>query len=76
MDDAIVDKKGRILVPEEVRTKLGLRPETRLKVRTRGDEIVLSTTTRMDMTVAQGTEDRTVSVDVVKAYAWAGHPKY
>ncbi|MCL5671992.1 MAG: AbrB/MazE/SpoVT family DNA-binding domain-containing protein [Nitrososphaerota archaeon] len=74
MHDAIVDRKGRILVPEEVRAKLDVRPKTRLKVRTRGREIVLSAD--VDLTAAQGSEDRTVSVDVVKAYAGAGYRKY
>ena len=60
------------MVPEKVRAKPDTQPKTRLKVRTRGREIVLSAD--VDLT-AQGSENRTVPVDVVKAYAGAGYRK-
>jgi hypothetical protein len=36
MHDAVVDRKGRSLAPEEAEAKHDMGPRTRLKVRTRG----------------------------------------
>jgi len=38
---AIIDKYGRVLIPKEVREKLGLRPNTALDVIVKGDDIIL-----------------------------------
>jgi AbrB family looped-hinge helix DNA binding protein len=41
MGTASVDEKGRILIPKEMRTKLGLRPDRKLRVEQRGEEIII-----------------------------------
>jgi AbrB family looped-hinge helix DNA binding protein len=41
MGTATVDERGRIIIPKEIRMKLGLRPDRRLTVELRGDEIVV-----------------------------------
>lgn len=42
MGEAVIDERGRIVIPNEVRAKLHLRPEQRLKVSAKGQEIVLT----------------------------------
>ena len=42
MGEAVIDERGRIVIPNEVRVELKLRPEQRLKISTRGRELVLS----------------------------------
>lgn len=41
MGTTSVDERGRIIIPKEIRRKLDLRPDRRLKVELRGDEIVV-----------------------------------
>ena len=36
-----IDKYGRVLIPKEIREKMGLRPGATLHITVRGDEIVL-----------------------------------
>jgi len=36
-----IDKYGRVLIPKEVRNRMGLKPGTTLDIAVRGDEIVL-----------------------------------
>jgi AbrB family looped-hinge helix DNA binding protein len=40
--ESIIDERGRIVIPNEIREELNLRPEQKLKVTPRGREIVLS----------------------------------
>ena len=42
MGEAVIDERGRIVIPNEIRNELKLRPEQRLKITTRGEELVLS----------------------------------
>lgn len=42
MGEATIDERGRIVIPNEVRAKLHLRPEQRLRVTAKGQEIVLT----------------------------------
>ena len=42
MGEAAIDDRGRIVIPNEVREELGLRPDQRLRISTKGDELVLS----------------------------------
>jgi AbrB family looped-hinge helix DNA binding protein len=42
MGEAVIDERGRIVIPNELRVELGLRPEQKLKVLTKGKELVLS----------------------------------
>jgi len=39
--EAQIDKYGRILIPKEIRERLGLKPETSFEVTVRGSEIIL-----------------------------------
>jgi len=40
-ETVVVDSRGRVTLPREVRSALGVRPGDRLRVSTRGDRIVL-----------------------------------
>ncbi|QQG49278.1 MAG: AbrB/MazE/SpoVT family DNA-binding domain-containing protein [archaeon] len=40
--EAVIDERGRIVIPNEIRVELKLRPEQRLKISTKGKELVLS----------------------------------
>jgi AbrB family looped-hinge helix DNA binding protein len=42
MGEAVIDERGRIVIPNEIRAELNLRPEQKLKVMPRGRELVLS----------------------------------
>jgi len=42
MGEAVIDERGRIVIPNEIRAELKLRPEQRLKISTKGREILLS----------------------------------
>jgi AbrB family looped-hinge helix DNA binding protein len=42
MGEAVIDERGRIVIPNELRLELGLRPEQKLKIMTKGRELVLS----------------------------------
>jgi AbrB family looped-hinge helix DNA binding protein len=42
MGEAVIDERGRIVIPNEIREELNLRPEQKLKVTPRGRELVLS----------------------------------
>ena len=42
MGEAVIDERGRIVIPNEVRAELSLRPEQKLRVSTRGRELILS----------------------------------
>ena len=42
MGEAVIDDRGRIVIPNEVREELGLRPEQRLKVMPKGRGLLLT----------------------------------
>jgi AbrB family looped-hinge helix DNA binding protein len=42
MGEAVIDERGRIVIPNEIRAELKLRPEQKLRVSTNGRELVLS----------------------------------
>ena len=48
MGTTSVDERGRIIIPKEIRRKLNLRPDRRLKVELRGDEIVVRPVLRVE----------------------------
>ena len=52
MGDAVIDERGRIVIPNEIRAELGLRSEQRLKVSTKGKELVLSPEVGVDEFIA------------------------
>lgn len=41
MGETTLDDRGRVLIPREIREALALKPNQKLKVETRGNEIVL-----------------------------------
>ncbi|HID91200.1 TPA: AbrB/MazE/SpoVT family DNA-binding domain-containing protein [Candidatus Bathyarchaeota archaeon] len=41
MGETVIDGRGRVVIPKEIRGKLGLRANQRLLIDIRGDEIVL-----------------------------------
>ncbi len=41
---SIVDEKGRIILPEDVRKKLGMRKGSKVKVSLKGDKVVIAST--------------------------------
>lgn len=42
MGEAVIDERGRIVIPNEIRAELKLRPEQKLRVSTKGTELLLS----------------------------------
>jgi AbrB family looped-hinge helix DNA binding protein len=42
MGEAVIDERGRIVIPNEIRVEFKLRPQQRLRISTRGKELVLS----------------------------------
>ena len=42
MGQAVIDERGRIVIPNEIRTELKLRPEQKLRISTKGKELLLS----------------------------------
>jgi AbrB family looped-hinge helix DNA binding protein len=40
--EAVIDERGRIVIPNEIRAELKLRPEQKLRISTNGKELVLS----------------------------------
>jgi AbrB family looped-hinge helix DNA binding protein len=42
MGEAVIDERGRIVIPNEIRAELKLRPEQKLRILMNGNELVLS----------------------------------
>jgi len=42
MGEAVIDERGRIVIPNELRAELKLRPEQKLRISTKGRELLLS----------------------------------
>ena len=42
MGEAVIDERGRIVIPNEIRNELKLRPDQKLRITTKGEELVLS----------------------------------
>jgi AbrB family looped-hinge helix DNA binding protein len=53
MGEAVIDGRGRIVIPNEIREELKLRPEQRLRVSTKGKELVLSPEVEADEFISQ-----------------------
>lgn len=41
MGEAVIDERGRIVIPNEIRVELGLRPDQKLRIATKGKELTL-----------------------------------
>jgi len=76
MGEATIDERGRIVIPNEVRSELNLRPEQRLKVSTKGKELVLSPEVGADEFIAQLSgcvHGSTLKPEELKSIWGAGH---
>ena len=52
MGEAVIDERGRIVIPNEIRVELNLRPDQRLMISTRGKELLLSPEASVDDFIA------------------------
>ena len=52
MGEAVIDERGRIVIPTEIRSELKLRPGQRLRITSRGGELTLSPELTVDDFVA------------------------
>jgi AbrB family looped-hinge helix DNA binding protein len=48
MGEATIDERGRIVIPNQAREELQLRPDQRLRISTRGEELVLTPEVGLD----------------------------
>ena len=48
MGKAVIDERGRIVIPNEIRARLNLRPGQKLRVSTNGKELVLTPEINVD----------------------------
>lgn len=53
MGEAVIDERGRIVIPNEIRVELKLRPEQKLRILTKGKELVLSPEVEADEFITQ-----------------------
>jgi AbrB family looped-hinge helix DNA binding protein len=53
MGEAVIDERGRIVIPNEIRAELKLRPDQKLRVTTKGKELVLSPEVGADEFISQ-----------------------
>ena len=49
----MIDERGRIVIPNEIRAELKLRPDQKLRVTTKGKELVLSPEVGADEFISQ-----------------------
>ena len=42
MGEAVIDERGRIVIPNEIRSELKLRPEQKLRISKKGRDLLLS----------------------------------
>ena len=42
MGEAVIDERGRIVIPNEIRAELKLRPEQKLRISKKGKDLLLS----------------------------------
>lgn len=42
MGEAVIDERGRIVIPNEIRSELKLRPEQKLRISKKGKDLLLS----------------------------------
>ena len=53
MGEAVIDERGRIVIPNEIRVELKLRPDQKLRISTKGNELVLSPEIEADEFISQ-----------------------
>ena len=73
----MIDERGRIVIPNEIRNELKLRPDQKLRITTKGEELVLSPEVGVEDFVSglrgcvRGSKDRP---DQLKEIWGAAHP--
>ncbi len=79
MGEAVIDERGRIVIPNEIRAELKLRPEQRLRISTKGKELVLSPEVGVDEFISglkgciHGSK---IKPEDLKAIWGVGHPHH
>ncbi|MFQ5711652.1 MAG: AbrB/MazE/SpoVT family DNA-binding domain-containing protein [Candidatus Geothermarchaeales archaeon] len=48
MGETIIDQRGRVLIPKEIREELNLRPDQKISIELRGGEIILKPAASVD----------------------------
>ena len=79
MGEATIDERGRIVIPNEVRLELKLRPEQKLRVSTKGGELVLSPEVGPDEFISQlkgCVRGSRTTLEELKAIWGVGHPHH
>jgi AbrB family looped-hinge helix DNA binding protein len=79
MGEAVIDERGRIVIPNEIRAELKLRPEQKLRILTKGDELVLSPEVGVDEFISglRGcVHGSRVKPEDLKAIWGVGHPHH
>jgi AbrB family looped-hinge helix DNA binding protein len=79
MGEAVIDERGRILIPNEIRVELKLRPEQKLRISTKGKELVLSPEVGVDEFVSglRGcVHGSKIKPEDLKAIWGVGHPHH
>jgi AbrB family looped-hinge helix DNA binding protein len=79
MGEAVIDERGRIVIPNEIRVEFKLRPQQRLRISTRGKELVLSPEIGVDEFISglrgcvRGSK---IKPEDLKAIWGVGHPHH
>jgi AbrB family looped-hinge helix DNA binding protein len=53
MGEAVIDERGRIVIPNEIRAELKLRPEQKLRISKKGKDLLLSPEVSADEFIAE-----------------------
>ncbi len=79
MGEAVIDERGRIVIPTEIREELKLRPEQKLRISTKGKELVLSPEVEADEFISQlkgCVRGSRIKPEDLKAIWGVGHPHH
>lgn len=77
MGETTIDERGRVVIPNEIRNELNLRPDQRLRVSARGGDLVLSPEASADEFIAalKGcVKGSRVAPEELKEVWGVGHP--
>jgi AbrB family looped-hinge helix DNA binding protein len=79
MGEAVIDERGRIVIPNEIRAELKLRPGQKLRISTKGNELVLSPEVGVDEFISglKGcVHGSRIKPEDLKAIWGVGHPHH
>jgi AbrB family looped-hinge helix DNA binding protein len=79
MGEAVIDERGRIVIPNEIRAELKLRPDQRLRISTKGRELLLSPEIGVDEFISglRGcVHGSKIGPEELKAIWGVGHPHH